>query len=187
MNVYQALLRDGKERRENATEHALFQAQEAAKDLAQREQKLSAALAALLPGTYYMDPPDGGSVALLEQLRRMAKDAERYRQSLVTITPQTMRQAVAQCERELPSFCDNCLTEDACNVRGMCAHTLREQGAQRAQAQPCNRFSREQIMDAMIESEVSDGAFKTMLLKMDELEAQARQTLAGRERPNVSR
>lgn len=52
-------------------------------------------------------------------------------------------------------------------------------------AQPCNRFSREQIMDAMIEAEVSDGAFKTMLLKMDELEAQARQMLAGRERPNV--
>jgi len=40
-------------------------------------------------------------------------------------------------------------------------------------------------MDAMIEAEVSDGAFKTMLLKMDELEAQARQTLAGRERPNA--
>jgi hypothetical protein len=52
-------------------------------------------------------------------------------------------------------------------------------------AQPCDRFSREQIMDAMIEAEVSDGAFKTMLLKMDKLEAQARQTLASRERPNV--
>ena len=55
---------------------------------------------------------------------------------------------------------------------------------QRDPAQPCDRFSREQIMDAMIEAEVSDDAFKTMLLKMDELEAQARQTLAGRERPN---
>lgn len=55
---------------------------------------------------------------------------------------------------------------------------------QRDPAQPCNRFSREQIMDAMIEAEVSDGAFMTMLLKMDELESQARQTLAGRERPN---
>jgi hypothetical protein len=53
---------------------------------------------------------------------------------------------------------------------------------QRDPAQPCDRFSREQIMDAMIEAEVGDGAFKTMLLKMDELEAQARQTLAGRER-----
>ena len=57
---------------------------------------------------------------------------------------------------------------------------------QRDPAQPCNRFSREQIMDAMLEAEVSDGAFKTMLMKMDELEAQARQTLAGRERPNVN-
>ncbi|MDN7998097.1 hypothetical protein QZN00_13165 [Burkholderia multivorans] len=34
---------------------------------------------ALLPGSYYMDPPDGGDVSLIEQLRRMAKDAERYR------------------------------------------------------------------------------------------------------------
>lgn len=56
---------------------------------------------------------------------------------------------------------------------------------QRDQTQPTNRFSREQIMDAMIEAEVGDGAFKTMLMKMDELEARARQTLAGRERPNV--
>ena len=118
MNVYLALMRDGKERRER------FEAAKAADD-----ELTHAALVALLPGTYYMDPPDGGSVTLLEQLRRMAKDAERYRQSLVTITPQTMRQAVAQCECELPRFCDNCLTEDACNVRGMCTHTLREQGA----------------------------------------------------------
>ncbi|KWI90146.1 hypothetical protein WM08_14900 [Burkholderia ubonensis] len=36
-------------------------------------------LSALLPGTYYMDPPDGGDVSLLEQLRRMAADAARYR------------------------------------------------------------------------------------------------------------
>ncbi|MBU9525012.1 hypothetical protein [Burkholderia multivorans] len=36
-------------------------------------------LLALLPGTYYMDPPDGGDVSLLEQLRRMAADAGRYR------------------------------------------------------------------------------------------------------------
>ncbi len=32
-----------------------------------------------LPGVYYMDPPDGGDVSVLEQLRRMAKDAQRYR------------------------------------------------------------------------------------------------------------
>lgn len=32
-----------------------------------------------LPGHYYMDPPDGGDVPVLEQLRRMAKDAARYR------------------------------------------------------------------------------------------------------------
>ncbi|MBB1606489.1 MULTISPECIES: hypothetical protein [unclassified Pseudomonas] len=35
--------------------------------------------AAALPGPYYMDLPDGGDVSIPEQLRRMAKDAERYR------------------------------------------------------------------------------------------------------------
>lgn len=33
----------------------------------------------VLPGHRYMDPPDGGDVPVLEQLRRMAKDAARYR------------------------------------------------------------------------------------------------------------
>ena len=34
---------------------------------------------ALLPGVYYMDPPDGGSVEMIVQLRRMADDAARFR------------------------------------------------------------------------------------------------------------
>jgi hypothetical protein len=34
---------------------------------------------ALLPSVTYMDPPDGGSVSVLEQFRRMAQDATRYR------------------------------------------------------------------------------------------------------------
>lgn len=40
---------------------------------------VGAEVAALLPGTYYMDPPDGGNATVLEQLQRMAKDAARYR------------------------------------------------------------------------------------------------------------
>jgi len=36
-------------------------------------------ITAALPGTQYMDPPDGGDVSVHEQVRRMAKDAERYR------------------------------------------------------------------------------------------------------------
>lgn len=36
-------------------------------------------LAKLLPGVYYMTPPDGGDVPVIEQLRRMAVDASRYR------------------------------------------------------------------------------------------------------------
>lgn len=34
---------------------------------------------AAIPGATYMDPPDGGDVSIPEQIRRMAKDAERYR------------------------------------------------------------------------------------------------------------
>ncbi len=34
---------------------------------------------AAIPGVTYMDPPDGGDVSIPEQIRRMAKDAERYR------------------------------------------------------------------------------------------------------------
>lgn len=35
--------------------------------------------ASVLPGVYYMDPPDGGDVPIIEQLRRMSEDARRYR------------------------------------------------------------------------------------------------------------
>lgn len=47
-----------------------------------REMALRAerdAMANVLPGHYYMDPPDGGDVPVLEQLRRMSRDAARYR------------------------------------------------------------------------------------------------------------
>lgn len=36
-------------------------------------------LLTIIPGTYYMDPPDGGSVTVMAQLKRMVVDAERYR------------------------------------------------------------------------------------------------------------
>lgn len=36
-------------------------------------------LESVLPGTYYMDPPDGGAPTIMEQLQRMAEDAARYR------------------------------------------------------------------------------------------------------------
>ncbi|HEJ1456489.1 TPA: ead/Ea22-like family protein [Pseudomonas aeruginosa] len=42
------------------------------------EEELSQCASAL-SGTYYMDPPDGGNVSIPEQIRRMAKDAARYR------------------------------------------------------------------------------------------------------------
>jgi hypothetical protein len=46
--------------------------------LAEAEREI-AAFGNLLPGYYYMDPPDGGDVSVVEQVRRMAQDAARYR------------------------------------------------------------------------------------------------------------
>ena len=48
-------------------------------NLQARVAELEQAISESLPGTYYMDPPDGGNVELEEQLRRMTKDAARYR------------------------------------------------------------------------------------------------------------
>lgn len=41
---------------------------------------------ALLPGPYYMDAPDGGDTPLLEQLKRMANDAKRWREQAYRTT-----------------------------------------------------------------------------------------------------
>ena len=48
-------------------------------ELRDRVAGLERAACDALGGQHYMDPPDGGSVTLEEQLRRMGKDAERYR------------------------------------------------------------------------------------------------------------
>lgn len=52
-------------------------------DKAEREnerlRQLERSVLLALPGVYYMDPSDGGDVQMDEQLRRMAKDAARYR------------------------------------------------------------------------------------------------------------
>lgn len=41
--------------------------------------------AALLPETYYMDPPDGGSATVLEQFQRVAEDARKWREQQARI------------------------------------------------------------------------------------------------------
>jgi hypothetical protein len=46
----------------------------------ERLQSEIAEVYALLPGYHYMDPPDGGDVSPLEQMRRMAEDAEKWRE-----------------------------------------------------------------------------------------------------------
>lgn len=59
------------------------------------ERAIVAQLMELLPGVYYMDPPDGGSVTVMEQLRRMAEDARKWRD-------QQARIALAiECERRM--------------------------------------------------------------------------------------
>ena len=64
-----------------AQKHACKMARERdeARVMADRLADELAKCAAVLPGVYYMDPPDGGDVSVSEQLRCMAKDAERYR------------------------------------------------------------------------------------------------------------
>ena len=45
----------------------------------------------------------------------------------VKVTPESMRQAVAQANQMLAvDLCSNCLTPDACSLRGQCGHDLRE-------------------------------------------------------------
>ena len=45
----------------------------------------------------------------------------------VKVTPESMRQAVAQADQMLAvDLCSNCLTPDACYLRGQCGHQLRE-------------------------------------------------------------
>ncbi|EOT2367764.1 TPA: hypothetical protein ACIXZO_003262 [Escherichia coli] len=52
------------------------------------EVELDNALCELLPGTQYMDPPDGGSVTPLEQVRRMVAD---YRERIEELESRTVR------------------------------------------------------------------------------------------------
>ena len=63
-------------RAENYNTQSLLAGAEAKCDALRAEVE---ALTALLPGSHYMDPPDGGDVPVVEQFRRMEKDAERYR------------------------------------------------------------------------------------------------------------
>ena len=58
---------------------ALFDRLDAAEAEIERLRELERSAALTLPGVYYMDPPDGGDVIVLNQIKRMAQDAERYR------------------------------------------------------------------------------------------------------------
>lgn len=46
---------------------------------------VEAEFADLLPGSYYMDPPDGGSPSVLEQVSRMAEDAAQWRAHIASL------------------------------------------------------------------------------------------------------
>lgn len=54
--------------------------------LAAQDRAIVEKLMKLLPGSYYMDQPDGGSVTVMEQLKRMADDAAKWRKWSDAIT-----------------------------------------------------------------------------------------------------
>ncbi|HIC6634062.1 TPA: hypothetical protein ACW331_000837 [Salmonella enterica subsp. enterica] len=60
---------------------------EALRDKQALLEELDNALCELLPGTQYMDPPDGGSVTPLEQVRRMVAD---YRNRIAELESRTV-------------------------------------------------------------------------------------------------
>jgi len=79
--------------------------------------------AALLSGPVHMDPPDGGDVTVLEQMRRMAEDAKRYRllrlmhwasspMAVVVLPKQAVRLGYdCPCEERLDEMLDEMLLE----------------------------------------------------------------------------
>lgn len=67
-----------------------------AEEAQQYQEKLSemdSSLCELLPGVQYMDPPDGGSVTPLEQVRRMVAD---YREQIAELE---QRQSIKPCPK----------------------------------------------------------------------------------------
>lgn len=62
--------------------------EEYARDKEVQRAVIDDALCKLLPGTQYMDPPDGGSVTPLEQVRRMVAD---YRQRIAELEAREVR------------------------------------------------------------------------------------------------
>lgn len=61
--------------------------EEALRDKQALLEALDNSLCELLPGTQYMDPPDGGSVTPLEQVRRMVAD---YRERIEELEARTV-------------------------------------------------------------------------------------------------
>jgi hypothetical protein len=73
-----------------------------------------------------------------------ARFAERHHgilpkeQEVLVMTPKLLRQAVGEFERYASRFCENCPTEDACQLRGSCAHHLpKEQPAKSRNCPDC--------------------------------------------------
>lgn len=93
------------------------------KGLVEELERLRADLAALeqvckevLPGAYYMDPPDGGDVPLTEQVLRMGKDAARYRKWRHGACARIVETAKALCYAGTPEQIDQAI--DSLNWEG---------------------------------------------------------------------
>jgi len=66
---------------------------EESRQYSQMVAEMNNALCELLPGVQYMDPPDGGSVTPLEQVRRMVAD---YREQIAELE---QRQSIKHCPK----------------------------------------------------------------------------------------
>lgn len=71
--------RDSAEYEARAMSRANSEPADRVAELEAEVERLRKAITQSFRGALYMDPPDGGSVALEEQIMRMGKDAERYR------------------------------------------------------------------------------------------------------------
>ncbi|EPF5560240.1 hypothetical protein ACSS9A_004399, partial [Salmonella enterica subsp. enterica serovar Newport] len=94
-------LKDGLEAAENNlidSECHVAELEESLRDKQALLEALDNSLCELLPGTQYMDPPDGGSVTPLEQVRRMVAD---YRNQIAELEARTPYGYLRQCDGQI--------------------------------------------------------------------------------------
>ena len=116
---------------DDATKRALFQAQESAKELLRIVQRLSAAI------QWVEDRARDGKLEIAPSVRGTGFEFGFWpgARALVLVGAPTLLEAIESAMDKPPTTpiyvarvteCEACLTEDACRIRGQCAHYLRE-------------------------------------------------------------